>query len=137
MGYIQKQGAGGIGHVRGALAGEAEANVVLGKQNVPHALPIRGFVFADPENLCKGKVRKCGIASELNQALQAESASELAALLFGADVAPNQRGAHDTPLFVEKNSTMHLAGETDAGDVLPSKIRASQRFADCDAGGVP
>jgi hypothetical protein len=32
---------------------------------------------------------------------------------------------------------MHLAGETDAGDVLPSKIRASQRFADCDAGGVP
>src|SRR5436190_22002278 len=125
MGYIQKQGAGGIGHVRGALAGEVETNVVLGKQNVSHALPVRRFVFADPENFSKGKVRQCGIASEPNQALQAESAGELAASLFGADVAPNQRRAHDSRSFVEEKRAVHLAGETDTGDVLARNIGAS------------
>ena len=73
----------------------------------------------------------------MNQALEAKGAREIAALLFGAYVAPDERGANDASFFVEKHCAMHLAGEANASDVFAGKIRVRKRFANRDAGGAP
>src|SRR5207253_9962570 len=52
-----------------------------------------------------------------------------AALFFGANVAPDERGANDIPAFIDKDRAVHLAGEANTGDVFASEIRARQRFA--------
>jgi hypothetical protein len=59
------------------------------------------------------------------------------ALLFGTDVTPDQRGANDSSLFIEKDCAVHLAGETNAGNVSACVIRARQRFAHRKASGTP
>jgi hypothetical protein len=134
---VQQQGPGAIGHVRGALAGQAEAHIVFGKQHVADALPILRFVFADPENLREGEVGERWIARELDQALQAKGLRQVTALLFGTHVAPDQCRANYVAAFVEKNGAVHLAGETDRGDVFAGQMRRRERLANCDAGGAP
>src|SRR5467141_3685897 len=49
MSHGEKQRAGSVGHIGGAFAGEAKADVVLGKHNGADALPVFGFVLADPQ----------------------------------------------------------------------------------------
>jgi hypothetical protein len=106
---VQKQRAGRICHIRGASASKTKADVVFWQKKVPYALPVVGFVFADPENFGQREVGQGGIARELNQALEAKSAREIAALLLGAYVAPDERGANDASFFVKKNCAVHLA----------------------------
>src|SRR6266571_5460796 len=89
MGYVEEESTGSVGHVRGALAGEAQADVVLREQHAADALPVFGFVFADPKKLCKREIGKGRIAGELNQSFLADFRSEIKALLLGADVAPD------------------------------------------------
>jgi hypothetical protein len=137
MGYVEKQSARSVGHVRGALASEAESDVILGKQKVSNAVPVFGFVFSNPKNFGEGEIRQSRIAGELNQALQTKSACEIAALFFCADVTPNDRGADDAAVFVKKDSAMHLAGEANAGNVFAREIRSLECVANRCAGGAP
>lgn len=137
MGDVEKQSAGSVGHVRGALAGKAEANIVLGKQDVADAFPVFGFVFADPQEFREREIRQRGIAGELNQALKAESSREVAALLIGADVAPDERGTNDASMVIKKHGAVHLAGEADTGDIFAGEIGIRERLANGEAGGAP
>src|SRR5207248_6349838 len=98
---------------------------VFGKQKVANAAPVFRFVFANPEHFCQREVGERGIASELNQPLQAEGLREITALLFRADVAPNQRGANDVALFIEKDRAVHLAGEAHARDRKSTRLNSS------------
>jgi len=95
------------------------------------------FVFTDPENFRESEVGKRGVRGELNQALEAKGSREFAALFFGANVAPDERGANDIPAFIDKDRAVHLAGEANTGDVFASEIRARQRFAHGDTGSAP
>jgi hypothetical protein len=52
----------------------------------------------------------------LNKTIEADGALELFGLCFGALVAPNQRGANDFVIFVEKDGAVHLAGKANSGD---------------------
>lgn len=58
-------------------------------------------------------------------------------MLFGAHVAPDERGANDIPALIEKDSAVHLAREADRGDVFAGQIRARKRFAHGGARDVP
>ena len=109
VGDVKEQSAGSVSHVRGALTGEAEANVVLGKQEVANAVPVFGFVLANPKDFRECEVRQGRIAGELDQPLQAKSAGEITALFFRANVTPYERGANDTPFLVKKDCAVHLA----------------------------
>src|SRR5712664_1950773 len=137
MRHIEKQSAGSIGHIGGAFAGEAEANVVLGKHDRANTFPVSGFVLADPKQFCEREIRQGRIASELNQPFLADFGAQIAALLFGANVAPDQRGADDASLLVEHDRAVHLTGEADAGDFFGAKAGTRDGFANRDAGGTP
>jgi len=56
MGDIEKQSAGSVGHIGGAFAGEAKANVVLGKHDGANTFPVRRFVLANPKQFCKREI---------------------------------------------------------------------------------
>jgi hypothetical protein len=137
MRHIQKESTGSVSHVRSALTREPEADVVLREQNVADALPVVRLVFANPEDFCKSEVWQRRVAGELNQPLQAESFREIAALFFGAHVAPDECGTNDASVFVQKNGPVHLAGKADAGYILAVEIRARKRFANGKAGCPP
>ena len=68
VGDVEQQGAGGLLHVDGELAGEAEADVVLGAEDVGDAGEDFRLVVAHPEELGEGEVGQGGIAGELDEA---------------------------------------------------------------------
>jgi hypothetical protein len=137
MCYVEKQSAGCVSHICGSFAGEAEAYVVLGKQKMANAVPVFRLILANPQEFGEREVRQCGIAGELNQALQAESAGDIAALLFRADITPNQRGSNDAPLLIEQGCAVHLSRKTDAGNISARELRDGERFAHGEARGAP
>ena len=72
MGDVEKQRAGSVGHIGGALAGEAEANVVFRKHEGANTFPILRLVLANPKQFCKREIGERRVACELNQAFLAD-----------------------------------------------------------------
>ncbi len=61
VGDVEQEGAGGLLHVDGVLAGHAEADVVLGAEDVGDVGEDLGLVLADPEQLGEGEVGQGGV----------------------------------------------------------------------------
>ena len=59
------------------------------------------------------------------------------ALLFGADVAPNQGGTDDATLLVKHNGAVHLTGEANTSDFFSVEIGTRDGLANRDAGRAP
>ncbi len=108
MGHIEKQSTGSVGHIRSAFAGEAETDVILRKHHRANAFPVFRFVLANPKQFCNREIRQCGIAGELDEPVLTDFGSQIAALLFGTNVAPDQSGPHNTSPLVEYNRAVHL-----------------------------
>ena len=137
VGDIKHQGAGGVGHVDRAIPGQSESNVVFGQHHRADAAPVIGLVLADPQKLRKREIGKCGIAGKLDDASGAQLLIDLLTLRFGANVAPDQRGANDVISIVEHHSAVHLAGEADARDVITAQARLLERLSNREAAGSP
>ena len=82
-----------------------------------------GLMFADPENFCQREVRKRGIAGELDDVFAAELGVQPVTLGTTAGIAPDQRGPKHLPVGVEQDSSVHLAGQPDGGDVGGKTLR--------------
>src|SRR5690349_24934293 len=67
MRNVEKQGAGGIGHIDRMLSGKAQSDVILGKKKSAETFPQSGFMIADPKQLGEGEVRQRRIAGEFDQ----------------------------------------------------------------------
>ena len=78
---VEHQRAGSVGHVDGALAGQAEANVILRQHHERTRFQFSRFVFAHPEKFRQREIRERRIAGELNQPIGADALGQLAALL--------------------------------------------------------
>src|SRR5258708_19289552 len=137
MGDIEKQRSRSVSHVSGTFADEAEADVVRRKNERRNTFPVFRFVFADPEQFCEREICQCGIAGQLNQPLLADLDGQIAALLFSANVAPDQGGTDDASLIVEHNRAVHLTGETNASDFFSFEVGTRDDLANRDAGGAP
>jgi hypothetical protein len=59
------------------------------------------------------------------------------ALLFSANVAPDQSGANDPTLLIEHNGAVHLTGEANANDFFSFEVGTRDDLANRDAGGAP
>ena len=130
VGHVEKKRAGCVGHVDGAIAGEAEADVILRQHDVGDALPIFRFSLAHPEKLGEREICERRIAGEADQTFAAEHFFELARLRFAALVAPDDGGADDFVRGIEQDRAVHLSREADAGDVFGLDAGRLQRLAD-------
>ena len=113
VGYVEEEGAGGLLHVHGELAGEAVADVVFGAEDVGDAGEDFRLVVADPEELGEGEVGQGGVGGELDEAGEADFCGEPVALGLGALIGPDEGGAEDLAVGVEHDAAVHLAGEAD------------------------
>ena len=120
-----------------AIAGQAKTYVVLGQHDRAYALPVLGFVLADPEKFGEREVGESRIRGELDDSLRADLAVQFAALVLGAHVAPDQSRTHHPVLIIEHDRAMHLAGESDAGNVIGAEARLGQGFANRQPAGPP
>ena len=117
VGDVEQQGAGGLLHVHGVDAGHAEADVVLGAEDVGDFGEDLGLVLADPEELGEGEVGQRGVGDELDDSFAADGVVEPVGLGLGALVAPDEGGAEDAAVGVEHDAAVHLAGEADGFDL--------------------
>ena len=116
MSHVEHQRPGSVGDVDGGFAGQAKADVVFREHDFADALPVFWLVLADPEKFGEREICQRRIASQLNQAGEADGALELFALGFGALVAPDESGSDDFAVFIKEDGAVHLAGKTDGGD---------------------
>ena len=137
MDDIEECGAGGVGDFGGVFAGEAEADVVLGKKDVADAGEVFGFVVADPEELGEGEAGEDGVGGEADDVVAAEGGVDVINLDLGALVAPDEGGADDGVGFIEKGEAVHLAGEADARDLIARDAGLGEDAADGRLGGIP
>ena len=114
---VEQERAGGLLHVDGVDAGQAEADVVLGAEDVGDLGEDFGLVLADPEELGEGEVGQRGVGDELDDLFVADRVVEPVGLGLGALVAPDERGAKDAAFGVEHDAAVHLAGEADGFDL--------------------
>ena len=111
---IEEEGSRGLLHIHGVGTGHAEADVVLGAEDVGDLGEDLGLVVADPEELGEGEVGERGVGGELDESLVADLFGEPVALGLGALVAPDEGGAEDCTGGVEHDAAVHLAGEADS-----------------------
>src|SRR6266436_4065961 len=137
MGHIEQQRSRSVSHVSGTFASEAEADVVLRKHDRTNTFPIFRFVLANPEQFCEREICQCGITGQLNQPLLADLDGQIVALLFSANVAPDQSGANDATLVIEHNGAVHLTGEAHASDFFSAQIDTRDDLSNRNARRAP
>ena len=112
-GDVEEERAGRVGGVDRALAGEAEADVVLREQDVPDLRVRLRLVRAQPEQLRRREAGERAVAGQRDQPLEADPLLDLLALRRGALVVPEDRGAEHAVVLVLHDEPVHLAGEAD------------------------
>ena len=109
-GYIQPQCACAVGHVAGLVAGQAQADIILGQQ---HGFDLREDVrlmVPQPLQLGRGKPRHCDIASNLPRLRH--GGFNLGAFGKAAAIVPQDRGTQGPVIRAQHCCPMHLPGKT-------------------------
>ena len=92
---VEEQRARRVGDVGGAIAGQPEADVVLGQQHRADARPELGLVARTQSSLGSVKPVSAGFEVSVDEAIGADALGDRPALGAGALVAPEQRRPHD------------------------------------------
>ena len=129
-GEVEQDRAGTVGDVDREIIGEPVADVVLGQEDVADPGPVVGFVSLHPQQLGGREPGEGIVAGDLDQAIGSDPTPDLGALVLGALIVPQDRGPHHFASTVEKDRTVHLAGETDRLDVRPGDAQIRQDLAD-------
>jgi hypothetical protein len=91
---------------------------------VSNSLPVLRFVFANPKKFGEREIGKGRIASEVNQPICSEQVPQFLHLRLCPLIAPDQRRSNNLIAFIEQYGTVHLAGETNAGNFVSSSSAA-------------
>ena len=116
VGYVKEGSARGVGNVCGGLAGEAQANEVLGQQHAPDLGVGVGLVLAHPQQLGRGEAFQRRVGGARDDFGQPDLAFDGLALRPGALVAPENGRPDRLVALVEERRAVHLAGEPDSPD---------------------
>jgi hypothetical protein len=79
-------------------------------------------VLAQPQQLRRGEPRQRAVARGGDQVREPDALLDLRTLLAGALVVPEDRRAQHRLVGVERDETVHLAREPDAGDGLGAQL---------------
>ena len=110
---VEPEGAGGVGHLRDVVAGQAAGGrSPWAAARRRCAAKISRLVLAQPGDLRRGEARHGDVAGDLAGAR--EGGLDLGALGHGAAVVPEDRRAQHLVVVVEADRAVHLAGEADA-----------------------
>src|SRR5215471_17912316 len=86
------------------------------------------FVLAHPKQLSEGKVWQCWVARPADDLLSPNLGGELVCLRRAALVAPDQRWTKNVAFVIEQHCSVHLARETDRGNLRSLGLRRGQHL---------
>jgi hypothetical protein len=95
------------------LAGQLQAHVVLGQQDVLDARVDVGLVLREPQQLGRGEARERAVAGQLHEPREADPRLDLVALRLRAPVVPQDRRPQRAIGAVERDEPVHLARQPD------------------------
>ena len=124
-------------HVDGVLAGHAEADVVLGAEDVANLREDLGLMLANPEQLGEGEVGERGVGDELDQALEPDGGIKPVALRLCPLIAPDKSRPQHYAMLVEHHAAVHLAGKADGLDSAGRLVAGPDGAADGLLRGAP
>jgi hypothetical protein len=108
------------------LAGQPQAQVVLGQQHVRHPLQTSGSWSRTHSSF--GAVKPVSASLPVSWISRSgPTAADEIALGRGALVVPQDRGPQHAPARVEQHQPVHLAGQADRHDVAARHARRGQR----------
>ena len=135
---VEQQRAGRIGLVDRMLAGQLEANVVLGQQHMGDPRPHLRLVLADPEQLRRREAGQRVVAGDLDQPLRPDRLADRVAFRGRALVVPQDGGAQHRVGGVQDDGPVHLSGEPNPLDLLrPRPCLAEHGPNRCHRAGPP
>ena len=137
VGHVQQVGAAGVAHFGSVLAGQLEAHIVLGQQNVANLGPQFRLVLAHPQDLTSGEAGESGVGGDLDQTLTADGVGDLVALVLSTAIAPQNGFAQHVAIRIQQHQTMHLAADTQTLDVGSIHAALLDDGADGVAGSIP
>ena len=117
---------GAVGLVEGVVAGQPQAQVVLGQEDVGRPGPHLGLMVADPDELRRGEPGQRVVAGDLDQPLATDRRADRVAFGRGPLVVPQDRRAEDPVGLVEQHQPVHLAGQPDRDDVVTRRAGRGQ-----------
>ena len=107
---IQQLHSAGVGYLGGILAGEHEADIVLGQEDMTALLVILRLVVLHPHDLCGGESGDGWISGDLDHSVSADFIGDLNDLPGGTLIAPDDGFADRLVLSVQHYKSVHLAG---------------------------
>ena len=116
---VEKARARGVGGIDGHLAADLEADIVLGADEARHLRKQLRLLFLEPDELAAGVTGQHLVVGVGEQAGEAAGLfGDPVALLLRAAVAPEDGGADDVQVLIQRHQTVHLAGKADPGDLV-------------------
>ena len=118
VGHIQQLHAGGIRDLGGIVAGQHEADIILGQQDVA-ALGVHiGLVVTHPQDLGQGEAGQGGVGGDGDQLFLADLLVDFVAFLGGTLVAPDDGGTQDFVVLIQHDQAMHLTGNAQGHHIV-------------------
>ena len=114
---VEQQRPRGVGHVGRALAGQAEAHIVLREENLRDPRVDLGLLSREPEKLWRREACERTVSRQREKPLEPDPGLDLGALGRSSLVVPEDRRAQHPILGVEHDEPVHLAREADARDL--------------------
>ena len=116
---IEEARARGVGGVDGQLAADLQADVVLGADEARHLREQFRLLFLEPDEFAAGVAGQHLVVGVGEQAGEAAGLfGDPIALFLRAAVAPEDGGADDVQILIQRHQAVHLAGKADAGDLV-------------------
>ncbi len=133
--HVKQQGARGVRDIGRVGAAQQVVDVVLGQHHVGDVGVVLGLVVAHPQDLGRGEAGVGNVTGPLHELLDADLFVEVAHLLGGATVVPQNGGTNDLVIYVQGHQAVHLAGNANARDLR--SVLAGEKGRDAAAHGLP
>ena len=134
---VEEGGAGSIGDLSVELAGQPEADVILGQQHLPDLSVGLRLILPDPDDFGRREAGQHRVRCQLDDPLPTDALRDPRALRAGALVAPEERRAQHLMPRVQEDRAVHLPRETDAPDLPRGDAAFRQRLPDRENTGPP
>ena len=101
--HVQQQHPGGVGVVAAVHAGELIIHIVFRQHDLGDLLEVLRLVFTHPQQLRRGKARKGDVCRQRGESVLADGVVEVVHLFGRPSVVPQNRGADDVILRIQRN----------------------------------
>jgi len=115
FGQVEQEHPRAVGLVYGKVAGQLEADIILGQQDVfGPGVHIR-LVLAHPQNLGRGEAGQGVVAGDFDEIGLTQRRPDVVALRAGALVVPQDGRAQHLTFLVQQGQAVHLPGQPQGG----------------------